>query len=92
MPLTYHVHKHLLRKDNQLMLVTEREWGFATLTGDDLQEFTRDMQDVDVIEQNMHDTCNGSSRVCMAKCTIWSATMMYVKTCDALSRTQRALS
>lgn len=53
MPLTYHVHKHLLRKDNQLLLVTEREWGFATLTGDQLQEFTRDMQEVDIIEQQM---------------------------------------
>ena len=56
MPLVYHAFKHILKKGNESILVNEREWGFATLTGDDLAEFTHDMAEVDVVEQNMFDT------------------------------------
>lgn len=51
--LLYHAFKHVLKKDDKNVLVNEREWGEAQLTGTQLEEFMKDFEIVDEHEQNL---------------------------------------
>lgn len=53
MTMVYHAFKHILKVNDEPILVTERQWGERTLTGAQLEEFTADFDQIAQHEQQL---------------------------------------